>query len=336
MGRRPTIKDVAAASGVSITTVSHALTGAGRVSPTTKARVAQAVVELGYSPRRSARSLRSGSTGTLALLSPAVGDLPADHEALGLDFYMRLTAELARRAFHHDRAVLLLPHTRDTARLRRAELDGAILSDPERSDPVLTALLAADVPVVTLERNPDEPNAPTHVRANHAASTRRVLDHFAEQGSQRPGLLIPDLTWSWVIEVRQAYVTWCGERGCEPLVCAVSSTDAKSAAYVSAERLLSRPDRPDAIFALTERYASSVMRVAASQGLAVPDDLLLASGVESPYAPTSDPPLTTVAHRPEEQGTAAVDLLLDLLDGRKRGPVVVEADLVVRASSLRR
>jgi DNA-binding LacI/PurR family transcriptional regulator len=74
----PTIRDVAEAAGVSVTTVSDVVNGKGRVDPITRERVKQAVVEVGWRPRRSARALRSGNSGVFALCFPrrdrGVGD----------------------------------------------------------------------------------------------------------------------------------------------------------------------------------------------------------------------------------------------------------------------
>ena len=86
---RPTIRDVAKAAGVSVTTVSHALNGKGRVDPETRALVGRVVRQLGYRANRHAQVLRSGRTGALALMLPVQADV-GSNEALSLDFYMRL------------------------------------------------------------------------------------------------------------------------------------------------------------------------------------------------------------------------------------------------------
>lgn len=330
MRRRPTIADVAAASGFSRTMVSHALSGRRALNAETVRKIRAVVDELGYIPSRSARALRVGRTGTLGLLSPAVGDRPADDELVGLSFYMRLTAEVARRAFDHDHNVLLLPHTQDTGKLRHAELDGALVSDPGKSDPVLAALRDIDVPFVTLEQDPDHPDDPWQVRADHGASTAAVLDHFGGQGSVRPGLLLPDITWAWATQVRDAYEQWCADRLLEPTVELVGDEGAEQAAV----RLLTRADRPDAVFALAEGYAPAVLTAAAKLGIVVPDDVLVACGVDSPRALAAEVPLTAVAHAPERQARAAVDLLLERLAGGAGGAVVVQPELVIRRSSV--
>jgi polar amino acid transport system ATP-binding protein len=106
MVKRPTIHDVASAAGVSVTTVSDALNGKGRVDPATRKRVAQVVQSLGYRANRHARGLRSGLSGALGLLLPVDADARSD-EALSLDFSMRLASAAAATTFSHGQALML-------------------------------------------------------------------------------------------------------------------------------------------------------------------------------------------------------------------------------------
>ncbi|HSJ51183.1 MAG TPA: LacI family DNA-binding transcriptional regulator, partial [Actinomycetota bacterium] len=70
------IKDVAREAGVSITTVSHALSGKGRLPEETRARVQRVAAELGYTPNAAARSLAGGRTGLLATYVSLPGNAP--------------------------------------------------------------------------------------------------------------------------------------------------------------------------------------------------------------------------------------------------------------------
>lgn len=71
---RPTSRDVAQHAGVSQSTVSHVLTGTGRISAATRARVLESAATLGFRPNLTARSMRTGRTGRLAILLPAPGE----------------------------------------------------------------------------------------------------------------------------------------------------------------------------------------------------------------------------------------------------------------------
>ena len=332
---RPTIRDVAAAAGVSPTTVSHALNGKGRVDAATRARVEATAVALGYRPSRVAQGLRSGRTGTLGLALPEMPDTAGSAEMIGVDFYLQVAAGATRAAFASDHALLLLPTLRDAADVQRLGLDGAILNDPATNDPRIDAFDAAGVPVVTLDRDLGRPQRPW-VASDTQANTRRALDHMAEAGAHRIALLTMAAQWSWLVDTEEAYQAWCTERGREPLVqrSPLNVTDAIAAQNAGA--LLDRRRPPDAIFTPPERYAVAVGRAAATRGLALGSDLLLAAGVDSHEARTHDPPITALELHPARQGAEAVRLLEAILAGQDPGaPRLVEAELRVRASTRR-
>jgi len=106
------------------------------------------------------------------------------------------------------------------------------------------------------------------------------------------------------------------------------------AAYQAVPRLLERPDRPTAIFALNDRMALGVLQYAREHGLRVPQDLSVVGFDDIPAAATSFPPLTTIRQPSVKMGHEAVKLLFKLLEGGSSSSrVVVSTELVVRASS---
>ncbi len=312
--RRPTIRDVAAAAGVSPTTVSHALNGKGRVDPETRERIAQAADRLGYRPDGTARRLRTGSSGTIALLLPSVEPDVAHDEMLALNYYMHLAGAAARAAFATGHPVLLTPPLRTADDLRDLGVDGGIVCDPMRDDLRVGFFDALGLPVVTVERDPERPDRPYVVRSDNEANTRELLDALATAGARRPALLASGGGWSWAEETATAYQAWCADHGVEPLIEQASMRAQERSAYEAAGRLLDR-DRPDAIVAQAERYCGGVLRAARQRGLRVPDDLRVAAAVDSPQARDADPPVTAIDLQPEVQGAAAAAMLVELLAG---------------------
>ena len=152
MAKQPTIHDVAHAAGVSVTTVSDALNGKGRVGPATRMRVEAAGRSLGYQANRHARGLRSGRSGAVGLLLPVGADARSD-EALKLDFYMRLASAAAATTFSHKQALMLLPPTVALSGLRSFALDGGIVVDPSERDVRTGMFQRLGLPVVTIERD---------------------------------------------------------------------------------------------------------------------------------------------------------------------------------------
>jgi transcriptional regulator with XRE-family HTH domain len=105
---RVTIADVAREAGVSRTTVSHALSGQGKVNADTRAKVKEVAERLNYRPSARARSLRSGKSQTLALLSSMPAAVSAGPSQLG--FFTELAMGCARTALLEGYVFVLAPH----------------------------------------------------------------------------------------------------------------------------------------------------------------------------------------------------------------------------------
>jgi len=332
--RRITIRDVAAAAGVSITTVSHALNGKAGVDPATRERVAAAAERLGYRPSRAARALRSGRTGTIALLLPALDEEPIDVEMLSLDYYMQLATAAARAAFERAHPLLLTPPVTTEAELRELGIDGAVLCDPAARDVRIDMLDALGVPVVTVERDAGRPETRWYVRSDNEANTHALLDHLRDAGAERVALLAPEADWAWAQECTTAYRDWCAGRGLAPLLEPTGLRALERSAHAAAGRLLDRPDRPDAIVALAERHATGVLRAARERGLSVPGDLRIAAGIDSHQSREGEPGITAIDLRPSLQGAAAAEMLIARVRGEEPpAPVTTPAQLHVRAST---
>jgi DNA-binding LacI/PurR family transcriptional regulator len=333
MVKRPTIHDVASAAGVSVTTVSDALNGKGRVDPATRKRVAQVVQSLGYRANRHARGLRSGLSGALGLLLPVDADARSD-EALSLDFYMRLASAAAAATFSHGQALMLLPPKITQEGVRGFAIDGGIIVDPSARDVRTTLFGRLGLPVVTVERDVGRAEDRWYVASKSDVNTRQMLSHLAERGAERIALLLPRANWGWATETLSAYESWTRERGAPSIVVPVAMTPGEENAFNAARQLLARRTRPDAIFVVAARFIRGTLRAAKAAGLDVPGELLLAAGVDSVQAREGDPPITALDLHPELQGEAAVQMLLARLAGDSDdAPRYIDATLQIRAST---
>jgi DNA-binding LacI/PurR family transcriptional regulator len=332
---RPTIVDVAAAAGVSRTTASDALNGRGRVDVATRERVIDAASRLGYRANLAARRLRSGKTGILALALPTFEAAGEESEAMGLDYYMRLTGAVAAAAFARGYAVVLMPPLRTPGQLNDIPFDGAILSDPEAADQRLSQLRARDAPVVTIERDVTRAD-PYYVATSTGPNTRLVLDHLAEKGAKRIALLSPDASWAWIAETTETYQTWSRAHQREEIVIPVPLRKLEGSSYEVCLRLLSAEHRPDALIAVAERYPLGALRAATDLGIRVPEDLMIVAGVDSHASAQVKPGITALDLHPERAAGLAVEMLTARLNQTKvAAPQTVEGDLIIRGSTLR-
>jgi DNA-binding LacI/PurR family transcriptional regulator len=312
MGRSVGIKDVAAAAGVSITTVSHALNGKGRLTPETRMRVQQVAAAMGYQPSALARGLAGGRTGMLAFTVSFVDNpLPV----ADFDYFIQVMHAACSRALERGYSLTLLPAQSRRAILDRLPLDGAVVMDPVRGDPIVRRLSRRNVPVVTTGRLPDGPANGYWVDNDHVGGTRAMLDHLASQGARRIALLTAPVMSSYTIDALDAYRDWCDEHDQEPLVSSLSESLSEGGAYAVATELLESDDPPDAIYSTLDRLALGVLLAAEAKGIRVPADLRIAGCTDSDASRTARPALTALNLNPERIGRESVELLIDVVEG---------------------
>lgn len=321
---------MAAAAGVSITTVSHVFSGKRRVRQETQQRVLQTAKALGYQPRATAQALASGRTNTLALQISASG------EDLVLNpFFTSLLASLSLAAIDRGFSFVYVPPGAAGRRfveplLRQRRIDGAVLVDPHSRDPFVRALLAEDIPFVTIGRILGVASE-YWVDNDHRAICEKVIAHLASAGYRRPALVTVPLEVSYVVDYAAAFCSVVGEAA--PIVEAVdlSELSARDAVRVALEG----EDPPDSLFCIHDRLAVGVLLAATQLGLRVPEDLGVV-GIGDSLAPHAQPPLTSVRVFPER----AAEIALNLLDAVLRGaepevPGIVSARLMPRRSTAR-
>ncbi|MFW5420040.1 LacI family DNA-binding transcriptional regulator [Nocardiopsis sp. CNT-189] len=331
--RRPTIADVAAAAGVSRTTVSHALNGIGKVDPRTRARVREAAAELGYRPNLRAQRLRHGRAQTLALASSMPVAVAGGPSRLG--FYMEVAAAAAERALTRGYALVLVPPVESGPGVESVDIDGAIVVEPEEDDPVVRLLRERGLPYTTLGRQLGGDDSAA-VDLHGGAVAELLLEHLRERGARRPALITGAGTRHSYVDARTAYLRVAAEQGFEPVAPAAPEGGGEQAGYEACARLLREHPEVDAVCALVDAFAVGAARAAADAGRPVPEGLLLATRYDGLRAKTHRPALTSVDLGLGEAAGSAVDLLLNRLEGR--GDPVAEAPLprlVPRASTLR-
>jgi DNA-binding LacI/PurR family transcriptional regulator len=334
MARRVGIKDVAEAAGVSITTVSHALSGKGRLPEHTRERVRQVARELGYTPHPAARSLASGRTGLVATVVSVPGNAPIAFTEI--DYYVELMNGATRAAMEHGLALVLAPSTAGADTWGLLPLDGVIVIDPADGDPTIEMLRARGMPIVFVGRDPNGRHDDLVVQNDRRAGTCTMLDHLAAAGARRVGMFVLRTFESFTEDALEAYRRWCDDRGQEPAVwvAPVDSTVPTAVFREAADAFLSSGDRPDAVFCLYERVAVELLAAARDREVDVPGELAIATVSEIGLARRTEPPLTTLEINQGVLGERAAALLADVLEGEQSTSVLdVPTRLVVRAST---
>lgn len=332
------IADVAREARVSITTVSHVLSGKRPVAAQTRSAVLEAARHLAYRPTVAARGLATGRTMALGLQFPMEGE----HLLLN-PYFPALLGSLSAAATQDGYSFVLLPAHRSSefpleSLLDMQRLDAAILVDPSSTNDVLPLLRRYDVPVVTVGRYLGRLR--THwVDNDSGAAILLVLDHLAAQGYRRPALIsLGHERYSYIADIEASYRARLESSGIEPLVARAEDLSER-AGYDAAVTLLTRTAPPDAIIAAVDRQAIGVLGAAEELGISVPDELGIVGEGDTVLSRNAHPPLTTIDPRASELGAQAIAVVRRILDGPP-GPdrpvnIVVKTGLLIRESTTR-
>ncbi|MGW4164029.1 LacI family DNA-binding transcriptional regulator [Streptomyces sp. NPDC004788] len=334
--RPPTIAEVAAAAGVSRTTVSHALNGIGKVDPRTRERVKKVAAELGYRPNLRAQRLRRGQAKAIALASSMPVAVAAGPSRLG--FYMEIAAAAAESALLHGYALVLVPPVQSGSGLHSVDIDGAIVVEPDVNDAAVADLKERGLPYVALGRPVSPEETAPYVDLHGGLVAELLLSHLHEQGARRPALIIGAGERHAAVDARAAYERICAEYGWTPVVATAPEAGGEEAGHAACAELLARHPGTDAVCALVDAFAVGAVRAIKDSGRAVPDDVMVVTRYDGLRARTCEPPLTAVDLHLDRAASDAVELLL----GRLRGDVITgavvtspEPRVIARTSSLR-
>lgn len=322
-GRRITLADVAARAGVSVSAVSFVPTGRTdqRISPETDRRVRGAAAELGYRPNLTARTLRTGRSGTVALVSDFISTT-----SVANGMVRGALQELDARG-----ALMFAVETQGEPEMERRllesllsrDVDGVIYASMFTREVAVPALLEG-VPLVLLNCIPVAPSARVSAvvpddRGAGRAAARLLLDaghrdrvHFF--GAFPEGMIGSPRWHEWHpvaldhrldglrAELARAGVALAG--------CVEVADWEVQDGYRAGRVLLGGTDRPSAVVCANDRLAVGLLRAARDCGLDVPRDLSVVSFDGSALADVTDPALSSFALPQEEMGRRAARLVL--------------------------
>lgn len=330
-----TISDVALRAKVTRATVSNVITQRVTVSAKTRARVLQAIEELGYRPNLVARGLARGKTSTLALVVPTISN----------PFFAEVVEEVERIADQHNYQLLLsMTHQspeggkRHLERMASRWVDGFIVMGMAADITDVLALKDASKEVVLCVWNQDVraqslPIVDIDFRLAGELATR----HLLECGHRRIAAIVEEpVQWTR----RQGFETALAEVGlATPPEYICRGDSSFESGYQEALSLLALPEPPTAIFAGNDWMALGAIEAIVSQGLSVPDDLAVVGVDDISQAAHVHPPLTTISIPKREMARAATELLLRHIQGKdlpeEPNKILVSPHLIVRQSTAR-
>ncbi|HEY8346553.1 MAG TPA: LacI family DNA-binding transcriptional regulator [Symbiobacteriaceae bacterium] len=337
-----TIKDVARLAGVSPSTVSRVLAGSPRISPKTQEKVRQALKELNYHPHAGARSLVTGSSKTIGLITsrPIV-------QAFASTFFSEVIQGIGSVLEAEGYNLLLSTALDEDAgreacleMLRSRHADGAILTMSRLDDPLINALVAEKRHFVLIGRPADRegrliPDVP-YVNNDNVSAAAAVVAHLVSLGHRRIGFITGLRERVYCYDRLQGYRKGLEEAGIsyDPAL-VVEGNITQADAGLALERLMSLSDPPTAVMAGDDVLALGALDAALRMGLRIPGDLALSGFNDTPLWRWIRPRLTTVRIPMYDLGVMAARMLIGLLKGRPSCPpyVILPSQLIVREST---
>jgi DNA-binding LacI/PurR family transcriptional regulator len=311
---RVSLKDVAEHAGVSIKTVSNVVNNYPHVTPATREKVQHAIDTLGYQPNLTARHLRKGRTGIIALAVPELGN----------PYFAELAGAVIDAAAAHDYTVLL-DHTQGcrerellvTQGFQARVIDGLILNPLELEADDLAARTDTAPLVLIGERRYDLPH--DHIAIDNIAAARAAVRHLLELGRRRIAFLgargdRPSQPSHLRLLGWQAELAAHGVAADESLVAPADGWDRPDGAAAMAA-LLDAGQRPDAVFAYNDLVAIGAMRVMSERGLRVPEDVAVVGFDDLTEGRYGAVTLTTVAPDKKAIARLAVESIVGRLAG---------------------
>ena len=330
--RKPTIRDVAAAAGVSHGTVSRYLNGGHWVSPQARHAVEEAIRATGYTTNHAARSLATGRSNSVAFLLTEPQHLLFADPTFSLLLRGAATA-LAERSMTLVLLVAGTPAERSNVAhfVSAGHVDGVLLISSHESDPLLQSLLDAHIPTVSCGLPLGHQGDLPAVSVDESGSARAMTRYLLDQGHRRIATIAgPDDTPGG----RYRLVGFREEMGAlfDPALVEQGDYSLESGATAMTRLLAQSPDI-DAVFAASDLMASGAIGVLRRAGLRVPEDVAVAGFDDSGLAATHEPPITTMRQPWDQISAEMVALLLDVIDGGARRAITLPTELVVRASA---
>lgn len=329
------VRDVAAAAGVSVGTVSNVLNRPERVQPATVSRVQAAIEQLGFVRNDAARQLRAGRSRTVAMVVLDVRN----------PFFTEVARGAEERASHHGLALILAnsdeKQTREDTHLDLVEEQrafGLLITPVGENMPRLERLRDHGIPAVLVDRESRDARFPS-VAVDDVIGGRIAAQHLLGIGRRRIAYVGGPLT------LRQVSDRLAGAEAAVSTVPGAAielvATDALTVAEgrQAGQRLLDRSpaDRPDAVFAANDLVALGILQSLVMLGGArVPDDIAIIGYDDIDFSAAAVTPLSSIRQPAALIGSTAIDLLVAIARGEAPADehVVFQPSLVARESTV--
>lgn len=322
------IRDVAREAGVSVATVSRALSTPDKVSSAALEKVQLAIENVGYRPNMLARNFRSARSYTIVVLVPDIAN----------PFYGPVIRSIEDRAQQKGYAVLL-GDTRGTPEreleyIRRVETrlaDGLIQLRPaEQSSNIIPDDIAS------VSACGCETTVGPSIRIDNRAAAKTMVDYLISLGHRRIGVISGLRDNPHSIDRMAGYKESLKDAGIPFDKELIAEGDFTMwSGLNNAHQFCQMKNRPTAIFCMNDEMAIGAMQTLKAHGFKVPEDVSVTGFDDIAYAKYCDPSLTTISQPTEELGKMAMDMLLRIIQGESisQKECILPTEFIIRKST---
>lgn len=324
---KPVMADVARLAGVSHQTVSRVINGSASIRPATKARVVQAIEELGYRPNTAARALVTRRSGIIGIIGM--------HSSLyGPSSIQRSVQEAARTAGYFSSLVPLAEVTPETLHdaldhLARQSVEAIVMIAVQEDALAIAHAADADLPLIVVEG--DLSGRGLSVGVDQIDGARQATEHLIGLGHRAIDHVAGPLTYTEAKGRRTGYEAAMRDAGLVPGP--MWEGDWTPASGYEIGRELARRGDATAIFVGNDQMAIGMLHAFAEARLVVPRDISVVGFDDIPEAGYLNPALTTVRQDFHAIGCKAIELVTATLDGVTSSVPLLAPELIVRDST---
>ena len=319
------LRRIASALNLSITTISRALAGHSDVSEETRQKIVDEAKRIGYVPNEMARRLQNGRANAIGFVVPA--DPGADASSVYLQHIRGLWSRLERETL--DLLVMAassgcdeLSHYRRLVEGRR--VDGMIVSSPRQTDERIDYLLQTRFPFVVIGHDRSRDTAVMSVETDFSAAMRMAVQRLRDFGHRAVACVESEATVG-SDDRFEAFRAACLESGIQGVE--LSADDTIAAGVATTANLMQHPVAPTALVCKSAKLAFNVIQSLQSRGLAVGRDLSIICLEDSPLLRACEPGITVVSQSADKLAYQATDTFLQLRGGLEPKRLFVQPEL---------
>ena len=306
------LDDIATALGLSKSTVSRAISGKGRISPSTREKVQECIKAMNYRPNSIAKSLSESKTYNIGVV------IPMDSDETEAPFFQTCLMGISRECAMRDYdAVVISTDKKDISQLDRVllnrKVDGVIVTRPVKDSAIEKLLIEHGVPFVVVGKSGMK--GAVSVDSAHMEGCRELTSYLLMSNSpEKIGLLMNNMSFT---------VNKSRYEGFESAFAAIGATPPENMVHLGIDgtvqfsRAVSAllKEEPECIICGDDMLCMKLLAELNSLGIRIPEDIKVASFYDSVFLDIYSPPITSLIFNAEELGAACASVLLEMLNG---------------------